>query len=517
VNLPGETGIAVPCGEVKPGVRTDKINFLTISCKTGFTVLDYAVLTGYMLVMLGIGFLFMRQTVAGDFFLGGGRLPWWAVGISIFATTLSAITFLSMPAKAFAADWRMFLYNFGILMVAPVIIRYYLPYFRNLNLETAYDYLERRFNRLVRYIASGLFITFMVSRIALVLYLPSLALNVATGIDIYFCIAAMSLVTIIYCTMGGMKAVVWSDVVQGFLLIGGAVLSLAVLIGYSNGGFFGFVQSGYEMGKLHLFDFRFDLTQPVFWLVILGAFSNQLITYSSDQSVVQRYMCTADQKQAIRSIWLNAGLAIPVTLIFFMIGTALFTYYRSNPEWLDAGLRNPDAIYPFFIVNGLPPGISGLVVAAIFAAAMSTLSANINSSSAAIYADFLKIRFPEFSNRYPVVLPQMIGIGVGIIGTTFALFMATYDIQSIWDLFNTFLGLFTGPVGGLFFMGVFSKRINGTGAVAGLLGSAMIVGFVQTSTEISFLLYGLLGMVSCYIIGYIVSLFFGGSAKIIVS
>jgi Na+/proline symporter len=313
--------------------------------------------------------------------------------------------------------------------------------------------------------------------------------------------------------MGGMEAVVWSDVVQGIILVGGAILSLVVLICYSDGGFFGFLQTGYEMGKFHAFDFHFDLTQPVFWLVILGAFSNQLITYSSDQTLVQRYMCTVDSKQAIRSIWFNAGLAIPVTVIFFLIGTAMVTYYRSHPGYLDAGLQNPDAIYPLFIVNGLPAGISGLVVAAIFAAAMSTLSANINSASAAIYADFLKIRFPQFSNRYPVRLPQAAGIVVGVLGTAFALFMATWDIKSLWDLFNTFLGLFTGPVGGLFLMGIFSKRINGTGALAGLLGSAIFVAIIQARTEISFLLYGLLGMVSCYIIGYIVSLFFGGQAK----
>ncbi len=505
--------IVIPCGEIRPGVRSTEINSFRVFGQSHFTVLDYGVLGGYLLAMLGLGFLFMKQEGTGDFFFGGGRLPWWAVGISIFATTLSAITFLSVPAKAFAEDLRMSPYNLGILMVAPIVIRYYLPYFRRLNLETAYDYLERRFNRLVRYLASGLFIFFMVTRIAIVLFLPSIALNVATGIDVYFCILAMSIVTIIYCTMGGVEAVVWGDVIQGFILVAGAIVSLAVLIVCTDGGLAGFLQTSFEAGKLHAFDFRFDLTQPVFWAVMLGAFSNNIITYSSDQTLVQRYMCAKDEKESIRSIWLNAFLAVPVILIFFPIGTALFTYYRTHPDRINADLQNGDAIYPLFIVNGLPPGVSGLVLAAVFAAAMSTLASNINSASAAVYADFMKIWFPRFSKRFPVAISQTAGIVVGLLGLTFALLLASSDIRSLWDQFNTFLGLFTGPVGGLFLMGIFSKRINGVGAVVGLIGSFLTVATFQAYTPISFLYYGFLGMTSCYVYGFVVSLFVGGPAK----
>ncbi|MDR1268090.1 MAG: hypothetical protein LBK82_01065, partial [Planctomycetaceae bacterium] len=289
------TNIIIPSGESKPGIRTAKINAFQIFSKTQFTLIDYGVLALYMLVVLGLGFLFMRtNSTQGDFFLGGGRLPWWAVGISIFATMLSAITFLSVPAKAFATEWRMFPYNLATILVAPLVIRYYLPYFRNMNLGTAYEYLELRFNRTIRYFASLLFAFFMISRIAIVLFLPSLALNIVTGIDVYFCIILMSLVTITYCTLGGMEAVVWNDVVQGIILILGAVISLTVLVFASQGGVAGFFETAYNAGKFHTFDFRFDLTQPVFWVVMVGAFANNLIVYSSDQSLVQRYMCTTN-------------------------------------------------------------------------------------------------------------------------------------------------------------------------------------------------------------------------------
>ena len=506
--------IIIPSGEMRPGVRTSAINRFQITSRTYFTKIDYGILIFYMVAMLGIGFMFMRKEgTTDDFFLGGGRLPWWAVGISIFATTLSAITFISMPAKAFATDWRMFFYNFGIMMVAPIIICFYLPYFRNLNLGTAYEYLELRFNRLTRCLASGLFVIFMVSRIAIVLYLPALALNIATGIDVYFCIVIMSLVTILYCTFGGMEAVVWADVIQGVILVAGAVVSLVVLILWSEGGFTGFLQTGIDCGKMRVLDLRFDLTQPVFWAVLIGAFANNIITYSSDQTLVQRYMCGTDEKQTIRSIWCNACLAIPVTVIFFLIGTALFTYYRSHPQLPDAGLRNADAIYPLFIVNGLPPGVSGLVIAAIFAAAMSTLSSNINSAAAAVYSDFFKIGLPKFSQKYSIRISQIGGVVVGLLGMVLAIVLATYNIKSLWDLFNTFLGLFTGPVGGLFLMGVFSKRINGTGAVVGLFASTAVVGWTQYHTSTSFLLYGMIGMLSCYFVGYVVSLFAGGPPR----
>ena len=513
-NEKGIPTILLPGGESRPGVRTNEVIAFRILGQPRFALLDYAVLAVYLLGMLGIGFLFLRKEgTAGDFFLGGGRLPWWAVGISIFATTLSAITFLSFPAKSFAADWRMLPYNFGILMVAPVIIRYYLPYFRRLNLTTAYEYLERRFNRAVRRWASGLFILFMVSRIAIVLYLPSLALNVATGLDVYCCILVMASVTIIYCTLGGMEAVVWGDVVQGVILVGGALLSLVVLACSSDGGWFGLFSTASDAGKLATFDFRLSITQPVFWLVLLGAFANNMITYSSDQTIVQRYMCGTDERQAKRSIWLNALLAIPVTFLFFMVGTALFTYYRSHPERFDTALGSPDAIYPLFIVNGLPPGVSGLVIAAVFAAAMSTLSSNINSASAAVYADFLQLSFPKWTQRFPVLIPQAAGIVIGLAGTILAIFLATWDIKSLWDLFNAFLGLFTGPVGGLFFMGIFSKRINATGAMAGLIASSLLVGIIQHYTPVSFLLYGLIGMSACFVIAYGVSLFAGGTPQ----
>ena len=199
-----------------------------------------------------------REGGADDFFKGGGRIPWWAAGISIYATMLSAITYMAYPAKAYATDWTYYPMLVTILLVSFPVIRYYLPFFRRLNVTSAYEYLERRFNAATRLMASALFIVFMVARMALVLYLPSLALTAVTGIDLYICIILMAVVTILYCTMGGVEAVVWGDVVQGFILVGGAIFAVAYLVLNTEGGVGGFVDLGAAADKFRLFDWSWD-------------------------------------------------------------------------------------------------------------------------------------------------------------------------------------------------------------------------------------------------------------------
>ncbi len=270
--------------------------------------------------MLLMGFYFMKRNEnTEDFFKASGRIPWWAAGISIFATTLSAITFLSIPAKTYATDWRMLVFNICIILIVPVVIRYFLPFFTRFRLGTAYEYLEKRFNRTTRWLASALFVVFMVSRIAIVLFLPALALNAVTGFDIYLSIVVMGgLVTIIYSTSGGMEAVVWGgDVIQGFILVFGALAAFVLMVMGIDGGLGEFWHTSIEFHKFRTFDFRFDFTQPVFWVVLIGGVANSLITYTSDQSIVQRYMSTKDEKSTSRSIWLNGILSVPVTILFF--------------------------------------------------------------------------------------------------------------------------------------------------------------------------------------------------------
>ncbi|MBD9179951.1 MAG: cyclically-permuted mutarotase family protein, partial [Odoribacter splanchnicus] len=218
-------------GESKPGIRSTGVYVLEMGTKTDFGWINWTVLGVYLLGMLFLGYYFMKRAGSSDdFFKGGGRIPWWAAGISIYATMLSAITYMAIPAKAFATNWTYYVMLLMILVVSFPVVKYYLPFFRRLNVTSAYEYLQRRFNYSTRLMASILFISFMVARTALVLYLPSLALTTVTGIDIYICIILMGLVTVVYCTMGGVEAVVWGDVIQGIILVGGAFFAAGYLI-----------------------------------------------------------------------------------------------------------------------------------------------------------------------------------------------------------------------------------------------------------------------------------------------
>jgi len=500
--------VIIPSGEIRPGIRTDQVITLDFSRQEGFGILNYVVLVLYFIGMLYLGFYFMkRENDEQDFFKAGGRIPWWAAGISIFATTLSAITFIAIPAKSYATDWRMLVFNLTIILVAPVVIKYYLPFFRRLNIGTAYEYLELRFNRSVRWMASLFFIIFMVTRIAVVLFLPSLALHAVTGFSVYWSIIVMGVVTIIYCTSGGIEAVVWGDVIQGVILMLGALLALVYMIFGVDGGIGGFIDVSFDNQKLFLLDFNMDWSKPVLWVVLLGGFANSLIAYTSDQSVVQRYMTTKDEKATSKSIWLNGIISIPVSVIFFLLGTGLYAFYTSKPEVLSVSIPNLDAVFPHFIVSELPAGLAGLLIAAVFAAAMSTLSSNINSVSAVVTSDFFDVLHPQAKGKSSMLVARLSGIIVGVFGIGMALVLATWDIASLWDQFNTFLGLLTGGLGALFIMGIFFKRISGIAAFIGVIVGFIGLLWLRSHSPMSFLLYGAAGITISVVVAYLLSFF----------
>ncbi len=505
-----EHGIVIPSGEIRPGVRTSAVQVVTIHETAEFGWGNYAVIVAYLLVMMGIGVYFVRKNSTTDqFFKGGAKIPWWAAGISIFATALSAITFISIPAKAYGADWGMFMFNMTILMIVPIVVRYYLPFFRKLNVASAYQYLEQRFGSPVRYLASVFFCFFMFARIAIVLFLPSLALNAVTGMGVYTCILLMGLVTIAYCTMGGIEAVVWADVVQGAVLLGGALVSLVFLIHGIEGGFSGLLDVAIADDKFHILNFAFDLTQPVFWVTLVGGLANQLLAYTSDQSVIQRYITVKDTAGTKKGLWLNGFLSIPIAVIFFMIGTALYVFFKQQPELLSVGMSNTDSIFPHFIMCRLPVGIAGLLIAAIFSAAMSTLSANINSTATVLTEDFYRRFRRNATDKQTMGFARLSGIVVGGLGLLMAVVLATFDIASLWDQFNFFLGLLTSGLGGLFMMGIFTERIGMRSALTGFAGSIVMLLAVNSYSNLSFLLYGFIGLVSCFVIGYLSSFVFG--------
>jgi SSS family transporter len=472
-------------------------------------------LVGYLAAMLGIGFYFSRKERSADrFFRGGQTLPWWAVGMSIFATMLSSITFMSLPAKAYVTDWSYFFVNMAIVSVAPLVIAVYLPFYRRLDVTSAYEYLEKRFNLACRLFGSASFILFQIGRMAIVLYLPAIALATVSSLDVYTCILLMAVLCIAYTIMGGIEAVIWTDVAQTLVLLGGATASFVLIICSTDGGLAGFYATAAAEGKFfsNTVWWSRDLATASVAVLFFGSLFNNMVSYTASQDVVQRYMITPSQAKAARSIWTNALLTIPSTVLFFALGTALFVYYKAHPERLSAGISN-DQILPLFVVRELPAGLAGLVIAGIMAASQSTLSSSLNSVSAAFMTDFF-LRFqPHSSERRTLFLARAVVLVTGVFVTVAACLMVPLTIVSLFDTFQTVIGLTGGALAGLFTLGIFSRRANGNGALIGAFGSVVVLTFVRTCTAVNFFLFGCIGMTSCIVLGYAASCLLPSSHK----
>lgn len=479
-----------------------------------FGWVNWTILFVYLFGMLLLGYWFRRREHgADDFFKGGGRIPWWAAGISIYATMLSALTYMGIPAKAYATDWTYYPLLATIIVVCFPVIRYYLPYFRRLKITSAYEYLELRFNAPTRLLASGIFIVFMIARMALVLYLPSLALSAVTGINIQLCIVLMGIVTIAYCTMGGVEAVVWADVVQGLILVGGAFFLAGWLMLHTEGGVEGYFRIAADNHKMRLFVWSMDYRSVTFWVAIVGGLANNLISYTSDQTFIQRYLTTKDERSAGRSILLNSLMCVFISLVFYFIGTGLFTFFQTHPTHLDASVGRGDAILPYFMMREMPVGVAGLLIAAIFAATMSTISSNINSVSTAFSIDFWKRLKTQTSEPEMLSVARWSSVLSGIIGLGIALLMASWNILSLLDYFNTILGLLTGGLGGLFLIGVFLPKVGGKAALTGFVFGTLFVFWMAFCTDANLFLYGAAGIAVSVSVALLCSLFLKEKAK----
>ena len=432
--------IVIPSGEIRPGVRTAKVQSVTVTAfKERMGAINGIVLVLYLAALLGMGFYFSkREKGTEDFFLAGRRVPWWAAGLSIYATQLSAITFVSIPAVAFAGNWVVFPGSIMILLFAPIIVAFYLPFFRRLNITTAYEYLELRFNTAVRLFGSASFVVFQILRMAIVVYLPALGLAAITGIDVYVCIILMGVLSTAYTVLGGIEAVIWTDVLQSFVLLGGLVLSVALVFLYE-GGVSEVIATASEAGKFQLWQPGWSLTEMATWSMLLGTLMLQFGPYTTDQAVVQRYLTTKDEASAARGIWLNGLMAVPFLFCFYLLGTCLYIYFKNHPELLAIGMQN-DQVFPVYIAERLPVGISGLVIAGIFAASMSSLDSSMHSVATALTTDFYGKFKPNSTDEQRLGLARKIVIVMGVFAVAAACALVTFDISSLFSFSNRFWG-----------------------------------------------------------------------------
>ena len=498
--------IVIPSGETRPGVRTPGVQAARpTQPEMKFGWINYGVLSGYLVLLVAMGVYFSRREKSTeDFFLAGKRIPWWAAGLSIYATQLSAITFIASPAVSYSKDWLIYPGKITLFLMAPVVVFFYLPFFRRLKITTAYEYLEKRFSTPVRLFGSASFIVFQLGRMAVVVYLPALALSAVTGINLYACVVVMAALSIVYTALGGMEAVVWTDVVQTVVLLGGMLVSLVVVL-WLVGGVGVVWRTAMADDKLRMFNWSWDSTTLATWSMFIGSFALQFGPYTTDQAVIQRYLSTKDERAAAKGIWTNGILSIPFGFLFMALGTCLYVYLKRSPELTTVGMRN-DEVFPLFIVQQLPAGVSGLVIAGVFAASMSTLDSSMHSIATAITTDWYRRFRPRATDRQSLSLARAIVVIVGLLAMGTAAYMARSDIKSAFFLFQKILGLISSALVGIFILGVFTRRANTPGALAGAAASLGLLLYIFFYTQLHFYLYAVIGILTCVAVGYVVSL-----------
>jgi SSS family solute:Na+ symporter len=475
------------------------------------TWLDWLVIVVYLAAMIGIGLYFYlreKRNSTENFFVGSRTIPFWAAGLSLYAVNTSSISFIAIPAKAFETNWQYLTNNLiavlGLMFVAVWIV----PLLRRLDLMSTFSYLETRFHPTIRMLASALAIVMQVgSRMSVILFLPALAISTITGIDVVWSIWLMGGFTIIYTAMGGMKAVIWTDVVQVIVKMGGAIFAILFIVWTLKGGFGEFTQIAMAESKTKLFDFSFDLTKATVWGFIFLVLFEVVLTFPKDQVLMQRVLSTKSDKEAGRSVWAFAAIMIPGGFIFYGIGTALFVYYKNNPERMNP-LLPVDATFPLFIAAELPMGVTGLIIAGIFAAAMATLSGIMNSVATLITVDFYERFAKDKSQKKGVFFAEIMTVVVGLVGIGAALVLSRFDIGSLFDVSIELAGLLGGGFAGAYTLGMFTRRANSQGVAIGIVAAIVLTFIAWWYDLVHPYFYLAISIFVCVVVGYLASLFF---------
>lgn len=473
--------------------------------------LDWVVIVVYLAGMIGIGLYFYLREKRGNtasFFVGGRSIPFWAAGISLYAANTSSISFIAIPAKAFETNWQYMANNiiavFGLVFVAIWVV----PLLRRLDLMSVFSYLETRFHPAIRMLASALCVFVQIgSRMSVILFLPALAIATITGISVFWSVLLMGGFTIVYTAMGGMKAVIWTDFVQVIVKMGGAVFAIGFMIWGLRGGFGQFWSTAMAEGKMHTFDFSFDLTRATVWGFLFLVLFEVVLTFPKDQVLMQRTLSTSSAREAGRSIWAFAAIMIPGGIVFYTIGTAMFVYYREHPERMNP-LLPIDATFPMFIAAELPVGVTGLIIAGIFAAAMATLSGIMNSVATLISVDFYEKLHKGHTAQQSVRFAEVMTVAVGLVGIGAALLLSKFDIHSLFDVSIELAGLLGGGFAGAYTLGMFTRRANWQGVAIGIAASIVLTLVVWTFRAVHPYYYLAISIALCIVVGYLASLFF---------
>ena len=442
---------------------------------------DIAILVLYGCIVIGMGVYYTRKSQTAEQFMVAGRtIPAWAAGLAVMSTYTSSISYIATPGMAFESNWHPIIFSLCIIPVAWLACRFAVPYYRKSRLISVYSFLEERLGAWGRVYAALSFLLYMVGRVAVILYLVGLLLGTFVSWNIAALIAIIGLVTIIYTLLGGMEAVIWTDVLQSAIMIAGvlfcaAFLSLRILSGPEP-----LIETAIQQGKFSFGSLKLSLSSQqllsnrTIWVMIIYGITENLRNLLADQNYVQKYCSVPTERQAKRSIWIAMLIYIPLTAIFLYIGTALFAFYSQGGELAQAGITRGDKVFPYFIATQVPPVFKGLIVAAILAAAMSTVDSALNCSATVLLLDFCKRYFqPGIGERASVIFLRTATVAWGTLGTGFAILMI--KAKSALNVWWQISGIFGGGMLGLFILSLLKIRLRLWQGLVSIAASIVVI------------------------------------------
>ncbi|RKR84354.1 SSS family solute:Na+ symporter [Mucilaginibacter gracilis] len=489
-------------------------------------LIDYVIIIVSLATSLGVGLRFGRgQNTTAKYFVSAGTIPSWAIGMSLMATLVSSVTFLAYPGEGFSSNWILLVQGLMVPIVLLLMVWFIVPLYREVIGLSAYEYFEKRFGVFARLYSSIAFVLTHFSKMGTVFFLLALALSNMTGANTFLIIWVIGFVVVFITLIGGIEAVIWADVIQGFLLILGGVVSLVILLFALKGGPAEVWHIAQSNGKTGFGPYDFNFKKLTFIVMVINGVFYAIQKYGTDQTMVQRYLTAKNDKSAIKATLLGVGLTVPLWALFMFIGTALFVFYKQNP--LPAGMR-PDAVFPYFIMTNLPPGVVGLILAALISAAISSLGSDLNCLGAIGVEDYYKRMFPKKTDMQNLKAGRWIVVfgGLGAIGIA-SLYLMAGD-EGVLGIVFTLYSIFSGGIAGIFLLGLFSSRANRQGLLIGVLTCVLFTAYAfLTSTKIGLgkekhvlldmgiysfkqhkYMLGVYSHIIVIVVGYLASLFF---------
>ncbi|MCQ6261211.1 sodium/solute symporter [Alcanivorax sp. MM125-6] len=490
--------------------------------------LDWAVLLAYLAAILLIGFYFARRnTSTEEYFVGGRRFRGWVIGLSLVGTSISSVTFLAYPADAFKTGWLRYLPNLALPLALLMAARVFLPFFRRGNMTSAYEFLEQRFGPSVRVYGALAFIVAQLVRLAMILYLLSLLILQLVDVSPTVAIIAAGLFVGLYTIVGGIDAVIWTDVMQTLVLLIGGLLCIWVVVDALPGGLGQVFREAGAAGKFALAEWRDGEPRPVRWglslsektatMMLFIGLTNWLTEYSSNQNTVQRYCASRSTREARRGLWVYLFTALPVWAFYMLLGTALWVFFQHFPDPMAtavlAGAEKAEAILPWFITEYLPAGLAGLVVAAALAAAMSSLDSSINSVTTVSIVDLYRRHLRTgLDDRHYLRVARAVAAAVTGLMILGALWLNGAHTHTLQDTSTILVSLFGGGMLGLYLLGFLSRRGDARAAWWGILCTLAFTswtvltneGLLPAALSAPFDLYytGLIGNLVMFAVGY---------------